>query len=540
MRGRHSLGSNTCFVSPTSRRVAFMLLSFARPSLSLADGELDIDEYMKWSTAQQKDSPPQSPPPSPPQFLDAATAHKVPLKKLPKKLRGGYGMIRRLLANEPAFRSLPEPLMWPNPEVTLGSMFSTGLLSCASAVLGAWIGGYNTRDGSLAIALMTIVLVLSAFAHQAHHLIVFLGVHNQQCWKPSERPQCKEEIDDPIFALLTNLSCGFFRPMPREQGFFECPEEDDEEPARTERAISRFFSLKLGVNRFTHARPGDAMAELTTWLSGASGTKRGVWYFFAMVAQQIAMATLLGILFSFDWTTTPMGTKVVLVCIICFQIFGVLWTAWNTANDRIDGVQNCIVHSLECAATCFVLASAVVADQAKTADGEMDVEKLAESLSLTVLSGYLLVTAVFFPMSITLYNSFLVPLCQRLWSAEGSLMEVVCQMIMTCILLPYQMVTTMLGCKGLGAAADIVSEMEGSIIELATSSSTVTATGDEEDDVEATGPEEEEEGLAALRERRARAPPSKGARKRMKQQLFLARVRKRMAESQGKIHARTA
>ena len=250
-----------------------------------------------------------------------------------------------------------------------------------------------------------------------------------------------------------------------------------------------------------------------------------------MIAQQIAMAMLLGILFSFDWTTTPMGTKVVLVFIICFQLVGVLWTAWNTANDRIDGVQNCIVYSLECAASCLVLASALVADQAKMAGGEVDVEKLAESLSLTVLSGYLLVTAVFFPMSITIYNSFIVPLFQRLWSAEGSLIEVGCQILMTCLLLPYQMVTTMFGCKGLGAAADIVSEMEGSIIEVATSASTVTTAGNEEEDAEAEEPEEEGGG-AKMRERRTRAPPSAGARKRMKQQIFLARVRKRMTASQ--------
>ena len=177
---------------------------------SFADGQLDISEFI--------------------------SVQQMQISKLPKNLRNGYGAMRKLLAQGPGFTSLPDALMWPNPEVTLGAMFSTGLLSCASAVLGAWVSGFNTRDASLTIALVTILAVLGACTHQAHQLLVFLRVHNQHCWQPSEPPQSRAELDDPLFALLTSLSCGCIRPMPREQGSFECPEEDQEEPARTERA----------------------------------------------------------------------------------------------------------------------------------------------------------------------------------------------------------------------------------------------------------------------------------------------------------------
>ena len=250
-----------------------------------------------------------------------------------------------------------------------------------------------------------------------------------------------------------------------------------------------------------------------------------------------------------------------LVCIIFLQLAGVAWTAWNTANDRIDGVQNCVVYSIECVATCLVLASAVVADQAKKTDGEVDVEVLAQSLSLTAISGQILLVGVFFPMSVTVYNSFVVPICQLAWSGDGSRIEIACQIFMTCILLPYEIITTFFGCAGMGAAADVVAEMEGSVVELTTAASDRFAgvqQEDEDDDdaeeveskvngpsmpppsldaagcvlpaSECTQPEEEEEE----EEERIKGPPSAGAKKRMKREKFLARVRMRAAASQGK------
>ena len=275
------------------------------------------------------------------------------------------------------------------------------------------------------------------------------------------------------------------------------------------------------------------MAELYTWLGDASGTSRGVWYLFGMVAQQIFMSTLLGIMFANAWTTTPIGTKVLLACIIVLQLMGILWTAAKTANDRIDGLQNCIVYSLECAASCLVFASAIVADQARTADGEVDVKKLAESLSMTALSGQMLLTAVFFPMSVTVYNSFVVPIFQKMRSGDGSMVEIGCQIIMTCVLLPYEMVTTFFGCGGLGAAADVVAEMERSAIEL--TSSAAEAKSEAADDEE----EEEEAEEEALKERLIKAPPSAGAKKRMKRAMFVARVRERTEASLVKYDVHT-
>ena len=99
---------------------------------------------------------------------------------------------------------------------------------------------------------------------------------------PYEAPQGKDEIDDPLCALLTNASRGFIKPRSRELGSFEAPEEDDEEPGRTERALGRFFCLCRPW--FWKLRPGDAMDELSTWLGDSSGSRKGLWYLYFMLA----------------------------------------------------------------------------------------------------------------------------------------------------------------------------------------------------------------------------------------------------------------
>ena len=119
----------------------------------------------------------------------------------------------------------------------------------------------------------------------------------------------KEEVDDPIFALLTSVTRhGLIRPQARERGSFEPPEADAEEPGRTERHLSRFFSLRLLNPR--HVRAGDALAELQTWLGDASGSARGLWYQGGSTALQLTSASLMGFTYAMAWSQSPTGSKV--------------------------------------------------------------------------------------------------------------------------------------------------------------------------------------------------------------------------------------
>ena len=139
---------------------------------------------------------------------------------------------------------------------------------------------------------MSLAAGLFFFVDQARRLLIFFRHHSPACWHAFQKPTSREEIDDPIFALLTRLSYGHIPPQLRVLGSFEAPEEDDEEPARTERALRRFFCLCRP--RFRQLAPGDALNELQTWLADASGSRRGVFFVFVMLFTQILTALALG------------------------------------------------------------------------------------------------------------------------------------------------------------------------------------------------------------------------------------------------------
>jgi hypothetical protein len=169
-------------------------------------------------------------------------------------MRQLYTKVGREQTLHPHFRSLPEFLIFPNLEVTLAVSFSTGLVSCATSVIGAIVEGHATSTRSLAAAVFAILIVAVGYAWQIYRLYIFLQYHDDVCWVEAEKPMSKEEIDDPLYAWLTNMSMGLIKPTGRERGSFEAPEEDAEEPGRTERALARFFTLRyvrLEAEEFT-------------------------------------------------------------------------------------------------------------------------------------------------------------------------------------------------------------------------------------------------------------------------------------------------
>ena len=403
-------------------------------SRALADGELDIDEFIEWTTAKAQakasakaPSAPPSPPdaPSPPGYPppSATTEQLVPEvsfygisplldmprhgsyssateisvgKLLDKKLRTCWERVQREGATRPHFRSLPTALFWPNLEVTFFTSFSTGLLQCSSAVLGCTLAGYATTVRTLAIAIGVICIIAVTYGQQALTLSVFMNYHNDACWKPAELPASNDEVDDPLMALLTNVSKGIVPPTSREAGSFEPPDEDTEEPGCTERALHCTFSWRIQDPR--KMRHGDAMSSLTTWLNDACGKGKGIYYLFGMIALQLTTAVVLGITFSMQWSQTTTGSKVLLATLICLQLTGAKWSISATANDKIDGAEKCIVYLFEACSTSLMLAASVVGD---LSNGGEDLDMLALSLQFSGLSAQLLMVAIFFPMSVT-------------------------------------------------------------------------------------------------------------------------------------------
>jgi len=215
------------------------------------------------------------------------------------------------------------------------------------------------------------------------------------------------------------------------------------------------------------------MAELPTWLGDASGTARGIWYLFGAMLIQLITAIVLGWAYALTWSQSEKGSKVLLGIVLLLQLSMAWWSVCRTANDKIDGFEKGITALLEAISTCLVLAGSILADQGRRMQeetGEPDLELLAKVLQLANASSQTLMAAVFLPMAITFYNSLGVPLVGFIWKNNGDMREIACQLLMTLVLLPYEVATTFLGCKGAGVAADVVGELEGTVVGLAASS----------------------------------------------------------------------
>ena len=191
---------------------------------------------------------------------DTTGSWRVETRKLPPGVRKKHVKEQQRLGEKrPAFRSLPEPLCYPNLEITLFAAFSTGMVQASSSVLGTAVAGYATLPRHLWLAISTIVAVGACYANEAYKLFIFFKYHDDACWQEAERPTTREEIDDPLFAALSNLLK--VPPIAREQGSFEPPEGNDEEPERTERMLSRALT-PLRSPSLRNRLPGDAMAEV--------------------------------------------------------------------------------------------------------------------------------------------------------------------------------------------------------------------------------------------------------------------------------------
>ena len=218
--------------------------------------------------------------------------------------------------------------------------------------------------------------VASIWTHTIHRLLS-PPWHDSVC--TSSPCLMVAEIDDPLFAFLTTSTRGVVRPASRELGGFEPPEEDAEEPGRTERALDRFFSLwPVDARRM---RAGDSLAELPTWLDDSSGTARGIWYLFCTIAIQLVTAAILGVTFAMEWPQSSSGGKVLLGILLFLQLATAWWSVSRTANDKIDGFEKGLVSIMEATSTCLLLAGAFLSD---SAEGEaLDMDRLTRSLELS-------------------------------------------------------------------------------------------------------------------------------------------------------------
>jgi len=357
-------------------------------------------------------------------------------------------------------------------------------------------------------------------AVEVRTLIRFRRRHHDVCWHGADPPQTNAEVDDPIFALVGKA--GWVQPHLRGLGGFEAPEVDCEEPARTERVLSRAFSWKLWQScGGKEERAGDVLETLPMWLDD-SNEKRGIYFTFVQMGLQLAIAICTGILFAHPWIETSVGGYFNMGALIFFQCMMLLWVAQPTANDAYTRALSCACYAVELVATSLILASNIIGSAA----ADDDVDKIEFSLSLAGISAQLLVWACFVPMFFTGYDSFIVPVVQTYWKSEVGWAETACQVIMSLILLPIGILGQLMGVSG-GKGMELFASVEGALV----ANVAAALEGGNEEGTDDEGDDDDAKAklvavlIAAASARTTKAHRSKVAVKRLKRTAFLSRVR---------------
>ena len=202
------------------------------------------------------------------------------------------------------------------------------------------------------------------------------------------------------------------------------------------------------------------MSELDCWLMDAAGRRAGVWYLFVLIMLQLVMGVVNGIFYAVPFGRTTDGGMITLAALLVLQMFGIAWCCFfPIANDLIDGWEKACVFILEAVSTGLLMASTVVSMEATGEDeAEADLVKLSQALELASSAATVLIIAIYIPLVVTIYDSFLVPFFGILWKASGNRREICAQIFITCVLVPYEMATHVFGIAGIGRAGDALAQ----------------------------------------------------------------------------------
>ena len=391
----------------------------------------------------------------------------------------------------------------PNVQNILGVTFAASLINVSTAVIGAQIGveySFSPEDyGYYILAWVVFIFTMLWYVHQVWRLEKLRRLHMSMIWSDADPPETPKDCDDPLFGLMMKVG---FKPRNRVKGEFGVPDEDKQEPARTERALEFAFfwptrimyllgygsgdrehitdaeySKKkisiMGLNCCeTHERPGDALERGPMWLDEAKGG-RGVHYLSVQLGLQLFAGALSGFLEAHPWKTTSAGGMGLMIALLSTQFLSLLWCAANTASDYLKAGQAITVYSMEFLASLLVFVAGLVADS-----------DLEGSLMLAVRAADIMVYCAFIPMILMGWDNLVCPPLKLFLKGEGGTLETLYLMFIALLLIPVSIAQTMFGFGG--DSTDLAMAVVGAMDMVA---GDVAATADETAEEEQGGGE---------------------------------------------------
>ena len=191
------------------------------------------------------------------------------------------------------------------------------------------------------------------------------------------------------------------------------------------------------------------------------------------------------------------------------------------------------------AAVCaLIVASSVIAAAPEGEDA--DVERVALALRMAFIASLLTLATNIIPMAVVVYNCFVTPLVQHVWGADENCREVLCQVLMTALMLPYTITTTFFGCNS-NSLIDLVSQLEGVMVGTVGANVSQMIDDDDDEDDERVGDDDaddETDESSAVGQRTGWLLQSRFQRtvasvklKRLKREAFLLRMRSRQSRA---------
>ena len=380
----------------------------------------------------------------------------------------------------PPFRRLPTWLVWPNQQVAVVAVFTSGLVEGSSALLSASIAG-DAEFGHVAFASLVLVLLVGMYAYELTEVARFASTHARVAWVPSTPPSRPSEVCDPALALLARIGLSIGLSRRRTQGEYNAPlDAGSEEPRRTEEAIKAWLSCTCWLPRCAWLRKlaadmksdfgrirkvkrtawsgarqrrvdaatiaalashSHAVERRAVWLRDATGTRAGCFYQIVQTILTLLIAASIGALAAHPYGATDEGIRTRLLLLLLLQASAALFTGLGTANDLWRGGLVCIAHLLECASTALVL------------EGTLAQKSLGEDVGTRRALGYAaaaastLTAAVFLPVALTVYDVIVVPITHRVWEYQPkTLCGVACAVVRAAVMVPVSALITLADC----------------------------------------------------------------------------------------------
>lgn len=329
----------------------------------------------------------------------------------------------------PKFRAFPALFVYPNIVSVAFALLASGLVAASTALLISdpfAPESYATRLG-LAVAILVLVVVYLAVSFAI--LIRFKLLQAE--WQPYDEPAEPEAVGDPLFKLISKAlrrccrCCGGPKPFDRAKGKFVKPEEEQQEPERTERLLAHPFTL-----RNKHASD-TVEGNSVLWLAKATGrTWSGVLMQPSLMAVQVSLQALAGV-----GPALGLGSLEALVqsSVICgLQLmFALLVFLFRPGNDRFENTVIACQFLLEGIGTLalvlaglplYNLQTAIRTNQANltainiTALEERVEENEDTAYMMQEASFYLALVALGLPVFMKMYDLFVVIPSKCCWA----------------------------------------------------------------------------------------------------------------------------